>query len=80
MAAIKADFHMELEVIEAEYKNQEDPEKNLIQESFDHWVSVPTHDQDSEGIYLKPDTRYTNECRDMYLTKDTLKDLAFILY
>lgn len=79
MAAIKAGFYMELEVTEAVYENWLEPEKNLVQKSYNRWVSVPTHEQDNEGIYLRPDTRYTDECRDMYLTKDTLKDLAFTL-
>lgn len=78
-AAIKAGFYMELEVIEAVYQNWGEPEKDLMQQSYNRWVSVPTHEQDGEGIYLRPDTRYTDECRDMYLTKDTLKDLAFTL-
>lgn len=79
MAAIKAGFYMELEVTEAVYENWLEPEKNLVQKSYNRWVSAPTHEQDSEGIYLRPDTRYTDECRGMYLTKDTLKDLAFTL-
>lgn len=80
MVAIKAGFCMELEVIEAVYKNYGAPEKDLIQESFNRWVSVPTPNQDNNGIYLKPDTRYTDKCRYMYLSKDTLKDLAFTLH
>lgn len=80
MAAIKAGFYMELEVTEAVYENWLEPEKNLIQKSYNRWVSVPTHEQDGEGIYLRADARYTDECRDMYLTKDTLKDLAFTLW
>lgn len=79
MAAIKAGLYMELEVTEAVYENWLEPGKNLVQKSYNRWGSVPTHEQDSEGIYLRPDTRYTDECRDMYLTKDTLKDLAFTL-
>ncbi len=79
MAAIKAGFYIELEVTEAVYENWLCPEKNLVQKSYNRWVSVPTHEQDSEGIYLRPDPRYTDECRDMYLTKDTLKDLAYTL-
>ena len=79
MNAIKAGFHMEMEVTEAAYDNWLNPEKRLIQKSFNRWVSVPTQEQDGDGIYLRADTRYTDECRDMYLTKDTLKDLAFTL-
>lgn len=79
MAAIKAGFRMELEVTEAVYENWLEPEKDLILKSFNRWVSVETYEQDNEGIYLRPDTRYTEEHRDMYLTKDTLKDLAFTL-
>ena len=42
----------------------------------DRWVSVPWYEQDDEGIYLKPDERYTDASRDMYLTKNIRKDLA----
>lgn len=79
MNAIKAGLYMELEITESTYDNWLSPDKNLIQKSFNRWVSAPTQEQDDEGIYLRPDTRYTDECRDMYLTKDTLKSLAFTL-
>lgn len=80
MTAIKAGFHMEMEVTEAVYENWIEPEKELIQKEFDRWISVPLEKQDSDGIYLEADKRYTSECRDMYLTKDILKDLAFTLH
>lgn len=50
--------------------------------SFDCWVSAPLADQDDNGgVYLRPDTRYTSESRDMYLasSKTLFKDLGFTL-
>lgn len=79
MTAIKTGSQMELEITESVYENWLEPGKELIQKSFNRWVSIPTHEQDDQGIYLRPDTRYTEEHRDMYLSKDVLKDLAFTL-
>ena len=45
----------------------------------DRWVSDSWYSQDGEGIHLLPDTRYTNESRDIYLTKNVRKDLASYL-
>ena len=78
-SAVKRGHWMELEVIVSAYDNWLTDEE-LIRKSFDRWVSVPTEEQDEDGIYLRADTRYTAPERDMYLTKDTLKDLAFTLW
>lgn len=80
MAAIKSGYWMELEVIESTYDNWLDTEKELVTKTFNRWVSIPVDEQDGEGIYLRADTRYSDdEYRDMYLTKDILKDLTFTL-
>ncbi len=79
MAAVRKGSFMEMEVIESTYDNWM-TDKPLVQKSFDWWVSVPAENQDEEGIYLKADERYTPVHRDMYLTKDLLKDLAFTLH
>ncbi len=78
MSAVKRGNWLELEVIVSSYDNWLTDEP-LKQKSFDRWVSVPLEEQDSDGIYLRADERYTNPARDMYLSKDTLKDLAFTL-
>lgn len=78
MNAVKRKNWMELEVIVSSYDNWLTG-KPLVQKSFDRWVSVSSEEQDEEGIYLRADTRYTPPESDMYLTKDTLKDLAFTL-
>ena len=46
---------------------------------YNAWEAVPTWEQDAEGayIYLRPDTRYTPEHRDMMLRKGkAIEDLA----
>ncbi len=78
MAAVRKGNFMEIEVIKSAYDKMTN--KELVQKSFGRWVSVPVEDQDEEGIYLKADERYTAESRDMYLTKDLLKDLVFTLH
>lgn len=78
--AIKEQRWFELEITETTFDFDEND--NYIRGSFDCWVSVPVQDQDETGgIYLRPDTRYTSENRDMYLSsaKDLFKDLAFTL-
>lgn len=50
----------------------------FVQKSFDRWV-FEGYNSDKEGIYLRPDEQYTPCNRDMYLTEDLLKDLAFTL-
>lgn len=78
--AIKDQRYFELEITESVYDFDEND--NFIRGNFDCWVSVPWYEQDDAGgIYLKPDTRYTNENRDMYLSsvKDLFKDLKFTL-
>ena len=48
-------------------------DKPLVQKSFDCWNTCGTT-QDDEGVYLSPDTRYTEEHWDLYLTPKTLLD------
>lgn len=50
-------------------------DKPLLQKSFDCWNTYGT-EQDEEGVYLSPDTRYTCETWDLYLTpKTVLEDI-----
>ena len=59
-----------------------DDNNNYIRGDYDRWVSVPVYDQDDTGgIYLRADTRYTSENRDMYLSsvKTLFQDLKFTL-
>lgn len=78
MMAVKKCNFMEMEVLESSYDNWM-TDKELVQKSFNRWVSVPIEKQDAEGIYLIPDERYTTPNRDMYLSKDLLNDLSFTL-
>lgn len=78
MGAVKRGNWMEMEVVVSTYDNWNTDEP-LKQKSYDRWVSAPVEAQDQEGIYLSADTRYTRQERDMYLTKDTIRDLAFTL-
>lgn len=78
MRAIKAGSSVELEITESTYDNWCDPDKPLVQTSFNRWFCTE-EGQNDEGIYLRPDERYTESFRDMYLTKDVLNDLAFTL-
>lgn len=77
MKATRNAFYFEMEVIDATYENWNN-DKSLITKSFDFW-SFKGYNEDMEGIYLQPDTRYTIATRDMYLKEDIIKDLAFTL-
>lgn len=45
--------------------------------SFDAWKAAPTWEQSEDYIYFRPDTRYTEEHRDMILTgKNIFKELS----
>lgn len=77
MEATRNEFYFELEMIDATYDNWNN-NKPLITKSFDFW-SFKGYNEDMEGIYLQPDTRYTIENRDIYLKEDVMKDLAFTL-
>ena len=77
--AIKAGDSFTLQITEAKYRQTGNLLKGGKFEtlSFDCWEAVPVYEQDTEGIYFRPDTRYTAEHRDLYLTKaNLLEDLA----
>lgn len=54
----------------------------LKTESYNRWYVRNADDvsteRGEEGIYLVPDTRYTEESRDMFLSRDILRDMAFV--
>jgi len=60
-----------------------DKSDNWKTESFDRWYTYDIDDicteKGEEGIYLRPDTTYTSENRDMSIGKDILRDLAFTM-
>lgn len=64
-------IYIELEVTESVYEKDG-------KSSFDRW-HFEGYNDDVEGIYLSADTKYTKANRDMYLSKDVLRDLAFTL-
>lgn len=57
--------------------------ENWATECFNRWFTHDISDicteKGEEGIYLRPDTKYTSENRDMLICKDILRDLAFTL-
>lgn len=69
---------IDVEVIEAVYER--DP---WTQVSFNRWYLRNMGDicteKGEEGIYLVPDTRYTEENRDMSIGRDILRDMAFTI-
>ena len=76
MRLSKKGIYIKLEVTEFTYKK--DGEGSLISTNFDRW-HFEGYNEDTEGIYLSADTRYTKAERDMYLSKNVLRDLAFTL-
>lgn len=42
---------------------------------YDRWEAYETN-QDGEGLFFEPDTKYTDGARTMYITKNVRKDLA----
>ena len=76
--AIKSGDRITMEVIVSTYEGWSNPDEKLRQTSFDRWYCTE-EGQDDEGIYLRPDIRYTDAYRDMYLGKDVLRGLAFTL-
>lgn len=82
LKAVKAGNCFNLTVSEAKHRwtnkgGAKFPELETLE--YNAWEAVPTWDQDAEGayIYLRPDTRYTEEHRDMMLRKGkALEDLA----
>ena len=85
MKAVKRGDWFEMDICEAVYDRfqSRDPYKvgRLETVSFDCWKAAPTWEQSEDGIYFRPDTRYTSETRDMYLSKkDLFKDLEYTLH
>lgn len=78
--AVKDGSFEQIEIIESSYDNWGDTNKDLIQTSFNRWVGyLGDQSYDDEGIYLRPDERYTEAHRDMYIGKNVLEDIAFTL-
>ena len=78
--AVKDGSFESIEICESSYDNWSDPDKYLVQKSFDRWIGyMRDQSADDEGIYLRPDERYTALGRDMYLSKDVIKDMAYTL-
>lgn len=69
---------IDLEIVEAVYEREP-----WTQVDYDRWYLRNMGDicteKGEEGIYLVPDTRYTEEHRDMSIGKDILRDLAFTM-
>lgn len=79
MQASRRGDYMEMEVIQAAYEGRIDELKHdLMQKDFDRW-SFRGRNEDADGIYLDADPRYTSPSRDMFLSKDVLKDLCLVL-
>lgn len=60
-----------------------DRANNWQTEEFNRWYTYDIEDictgKGEEGVYLRPDTKYTSENRDMLIGKDILRDLAFTM-
>ena len=60
-----------------------DRSENWTTNSFNRWYTYDIDDictgKGEESIYLRPDTKYTSETRDMSIGKDVLRDLAFTM-
>ena len=69
-----------MEVCEAVYEHDPEEWKQL---SFNRWYMRDMGDisteKGEESIYLVPDTRYTEEYRDMCIGKDILRDMAYAM-
>ena len=74
MKAVKAGNSFQFCITEARYRWTGNKLGTI---SFDAWEAVPVYEQDEEGIYFKPVTRYTEEHRDMYIRKGHIfEDMA----
>lgn len=69
---------IDLEIVEAVYERE--PWRQV---DYDRWYLRNMGDiiteKGEEGIYLVPDTRYTEESRDMAIGKNVLRDMAFTM-
>lgn len=59
--AFKNGDKVEFEIISSDYEYK----PSLQQLNFDRWI-FEGYLEDETGIYLNPDTRYTDECRDIW--------------
>ena len=76
MQASRRGDYMEMEVIQAAYEGRIDELKqDLEQKDFDRWY-FRGRNKDADGIYLDADSRYTSPSRDLFLSKDVLKDFC----
>jgi hypothetical protein len=78
MKATKRGDYMELTI--SRTVNSWDPQevaRTWKQEAFDYWT-FEGYNEDLEGIYLAPDTKYTAAECDLYLTKNILESLEGI--
>lgn len=77
--AAKAFASVEVEITRALYERG-DGVCNLTSLDFDRWYTRGTSDisieKGEEGIYLVPDTRYTEETKDLFLGQDIMHDLT----
>ena len=68
--------YIEMEVIQAAYEGgMGELKHDLMQKDFDRW-SFHGRNEDTDGICLDADPRYTSPSRDMFLSKDVLKALC----
>jgi len=77
MKASKREAFVKLEITSAVYDNWRTSAAELVQKDFNRWY-FDGYNEDTEGIYLMPDTRYTEAHRDLYLTQNVLHDLFTI--
>lgn len=77
--AAKAFASADVEITRALYERGEGL-CNLTSLDFDRWYTRGTSDisieKGEEGIYLAPDTRYTEETKDLFLGHDIMHDLT----
>lgn len=77
--AAKAFASADVEITRALYERG-DGVCNLTSLDFDRWYTRSTDDisteKGEEGIYLVPDTRYTEETKDLFLGQDIMHDLT----
>ncbi len=77
--AAKGFAYVDMEITRALYERGEGL-CNLTSLDFDRWYTRNTSDisieKGEEGIYLIPDTKYTEESKDLFLGHDIMHDLS----
>ena len=80
ISAAKRAALVEVELTRALYERTGDPDERLKSMDFDRWhtreLSDITTEKGEEGVYLAPDTRYTEETHDMWLGRDIMRDVT----